>query len=299
MIEPLALKYKLNNQIEGVLVVQPGKENPPMYDGADKLLFIVSNGNLRNCKSIIHYIKDGKRIQERWINIEEMKVFLFTNSYIEIRNSLLKGEIILDRYGNLGGLRQTLLDLPEQIREWQLFVEFAQFLNEYVQGKRYSLQGQQMDSYQHILEALRHWAQIVLIEEGEHPDLGIWGRIKQVNPGVYKLYEELTMSKETIKQRVELVLLACEFSVMSKMEKCCKPLLALMEERQEAWSMTELQQLTDLQEVRNLIPIVVHKLVKRGLIEEVFVPRDEDLTELLIRYVRTADLDDSAKGKRI
>lgn len=299
MIEPLALKYKLNNQIEGVLVVQPGKENPPMYDGADKLLFIVSNGNLRNCKSIIHYIKDGKRIQERWINIEEMKVFLFTNSYIEIRNSLLKGEIILDRYGNLGGLRQTLLDLPEQIREWQLFVEFAQFLNEYVQGKRYSLQGQQMDSYQHILEALRHWAQIVLIEEGEHTDLGIWGRIKQVNPGVYKLYEELTMSKETIKQRVELVLLACEFSVMSKMEKCCKPLLALMEERQETWSMTELQQLTDLQEVRNLIPIVVHKLVKRGLIEEVFVPRDEDLTELLIRYVRTADLDDSAKGKRI
>ncbi|MDT2248657.1 nucleotidyltransferase-like protein [Paenibacillus larvae] len=93
MIEPLALKYKLNNQIEGVLVVQPGKENPPMYDGADKLLFIVSNGNLRNCKSIIHYIKDGKRIQERWINIEEMKVFLFTNSYIEIRNSLLKGRL--------------------------------------------------------------------------------------------------------------------------------------------------------------------------------------------------------------
>ncbi|MDT2237583.1 hypothetical protein P7H19_16760 [Paenibacillus larvae] len=72
-------------------------------------------------------------------------------------------------------MRQTLLDLPEQIREWQLFVEFAQFLNEYVQGKRYSLQGQQMDSYQHILEALRHWAQIVLIEEGRASGSGHLG----------------------------------------------------------------------------------------------------------------------------
>lgn len=297
--QPLALKYKLNHRIEGVLIAQPGEEHSPVYNRADKLLFIVSNGNPRNYKSIIHYIREGKRIQESWLNIKELKLLLFTDSYAEVRSSLLKGEIILDRYGNLGGLRQTLLELPEQIREWQLFVEFTHFVNEYVQAKQYSLYGQEMDAYQHILKALRHWAKMVLIEEGEYPDRGIWGRIKKVNPGVYKLYEELTMSQETMKQRVELVLLACEFSVMSKMDTCCKPFLSIMEQRQEGWSITELQELGDLREVRNLIPILVHKLVKRGLLEEVFIPRDEELVELLVRYVRTPDTDDFIQEKRM
>lgn len=171
-----------------------------------------------------------------------------------------------------------------ELREHKLLIEFSKFLRRYLQSKEYILENHSLDAYNNILEALHHWARIVIIEAGIHPEVTVWRQIKSINPGVYKLYEELTMSKETIKQRVQLVLLACEFSVMSKMERCCKRVLDLLSSSTEAWSLQELQQSEVLSDIKLELPLLLNKLVKKQLAKEVIYAMDEDITLLEIRY---------------
>ena len=75
-----------------------------------------------------------------------------------------------------------------------------------------------LDAYHTLLEGLHHWGQLELIERGIHPESAVWEQITGLNTPVRKLYEELTVSTETLGQRVELALLAYEFSMISKLE---------------------------------------------------------------------------------
>ena len=97
-------------------------------------------------------------------------------------------------------------------------MEFSLFISKFIQSKEYLAEEHYLDAYSNILESLHHWARIVIIEENHYPELTVWRQVRLINPGVDKLYEELTLSSETLRQRVELVILACEFSVMSKMK---------------------------------------------------------------------------------
>ena len=125
-----------------------------------------------------------------------------------------------------------------------------------------------VDAYYDALETLGSWARIVLIEQGIYPDHTVWTHIQQLDRALWKLYQELTVSSETLEQRVELVLLACEFSVMSKMGDCSELLLRVIRSRKEPWSVNELVNHPQLRFVRNDLPLVLRKLVFRSIVKE-------------------------------
>jgi hypothetical protein len=145
-------------------------------------------------------------------------------------------------------------------------------------------EGHYLDAYSNILEALHHWARIVIIEEDNHPELTVWRQVRSINPGVYKLYEELTLSSETIRQRVELVILACDFSVMSKMKNCCKLLLRILEGRKTPWRIDEIQSHIDLQHLCINVSLLLNKLVNKSLVREVAITMDDSFSDIELRY---------------
>lgn len=201
----------------------------------------------------------------------------------------MRGEILFDRDQYLAQIRQRLLAFPDELRKQKMLAEFAAFLRTYLHAKQDLQDGNILDAHSHILTSLHHWAHIVLIEEGVHPELTVWAQIKGYNPGVYKLYEELTVSPETLEQRVHLVLLACEFHVMSKMKSCCRLLLDLMENREEPWSVMELYNHPELRHLRVDLSLLLQKLVVRGFIREVAViPDSGDTDELELKYAPLA-----------
>jgi len=109
--------------------------------------------------------------------------------------------------------------------------------------------------------------------------------MKKYNPGIYKLYEELTTSMESLEKRVQLVLLACEFHVMSKMKSCCRLLLDIIESREEPWSVGELMARPELKPLRLDLSLLLRKLVTRGLIREVAaLPEANDPDALELQY---------------
>lgn len=262
-------------------------DNPSMFsaitDGFDLLLLVISS-DTEQAHQQYHYIKEERRIQERWISPEALNGYILHGEQRSIIYWILKGEILLDRNMYLESLRHKVLEFPDDLRQHKLLIEFSKFLRSYLQSKEYLLDDHTLDAYHNVLEALRHWARIVIIESGHHPEVTVWRQIKSINPGVYKLYEELTLSVETVKQRVQLVLLACEFSVMSKMERCCTSLLDVLGSREEAWTLHELQQEPKLIDIGMELPLLLSKLVKKSLVKEIVFTDDQDLSILELRY---------------
>lgn len=281
--EQFLLKFRNDQRIISVMAVDNPKQLPSLTDGFDTLLLIVTNDLSLN-NHTTNYIRDDSRIQERWIDQSSIEQWIRHGVNRNILHWLLKGEILLDQNTYLEGLRHRILEFPEDLREHKLLVEFSLFLRKYLQSKEYILDEHLLDAYNNILEALHHWARIVIIEDGYHPEITVWRQIRAINPGVYKLYEELTMSKETLKQRVQLVLLACEFSVMSKMERCCEAFIQILRENEIPLSTDELQQHAQLVELKTELPLLLNKLVKKGLIKEVAVLIDEENSEIELRY---------------
>ncbi|MCY9666586.1 nucleotidyltransferase-like protein [Paenibacillus alginolyticus] len=281
--EQFLLKFRNDQRIISVMAVDNPKQLPSLTDGFDTLLLIVTN-DLSLSNHTTNYIRDDSRIQERWVDPSSIEQWIRHGINRNILHWLLKGEILLDQNTYLEGLRHRILEFPGDLREHKLLVEFSLFLRKYLQSKEYILDEHLLDAYNNILEALHHWARIVIIEDGYHPEITVWRQIRAINPGVYKLYEELTMSKETLKQRVQLVLLACEFSVMSKMERCCEAFIQILRENEQPLSTDELQQHSQLAELRAELPLLLNKLVKKGLIKEVAVLVDEENSEIELRY---------------
>ncbi|WP_127582437.1 hypothetical protein [Paenibacillus koleovorans] len=167
-------------------------------------------------------------------------------------------------------------DTADPRRQW-LQVEFSYFLRSYLQSKAFMQDAYLLDAYQQVLEALQHWARIVIIEEGLEPEQMVWAQVRRVNPGVHKLYEEITSNEESLEQRVKLVLLACEFAIMSKMESCCSVLLDVIRSRPEPWSLQDLSEKPELRDLKLDLPVLMAKMSRKELVREVAVSADDSL----------------------
>lgn len=233
------------------------------------MVVLMLHAELEQQHIVTHTIAGAKRTQTLHVGLSALERAVMAGDNNELITSLMAGELIWDPKGILKDMRQEILHFDGPLKERVLFMEFARFLHMYVKSKRYLDAGCIMDAYNCILMALYHWARIEVGEGGSFPDPAVWEQLKSLNTSVHKLYEELTISTETLEQRVELVLLACEFSIMSKMADCCTMLLKLLNGRKEPWSIKELLQHSGLSHLEAELPLVLRKLVSRSLVREI------------------------------
>lgn len=238
------------------------------------LMLLVIRKNDGSALTTKHVIINGKRILIRSVVWASLQQQLVKGENRDLIQWLVRGEILLDQEGLFGQLRERSVLNAGLTRERRLLEAFANFLKEYLLSKEHLHNREILDAHSHIVAALHHWAQIILVESGEEPASSIWVQLRTAHPGIYKLYEELAASPETLKQRVELALLASEFSVMSKMKECCALLLNILGSRTEPWSLEELYMHPKLEGMGPDLIIVLQKLVKRFFIKEVAVITD-------------------------
>ncbi|QYR20716.1 hypothetical protein KZ483_23605 [Paenibacillus sp. sptzw28] len=280
--------FKTSLEHDEQLISLAAIDNPypynPLIDGLDLLLLAVSD-TTAPAKGTEHMRIDGERILIRTITPAQLEQWITGGENRSIIQWLVRGAILLDRDNYLHHIRERLLAFPNELREQKQLVEFAHFIRTYLQAKQDLQDNNLLDAYGHILTALHHWAHIALIEAGVHPELTVWRQMRRFNPGIYKLYEELTISSESLEQRVKLVQLACEFSVMSKMKSCCELLFSILAQREEPWSVMELQLHPKLSDLHIDLSLLLQKLVKRGYVREVAIMPDSGDTEALeLRY---------------
>jgi hypothetical protein len=285
-LQPLIQSQILTDPaVTGVLAVRTVSTLSPLVDGFDVLLLVVTVETL-STNYINHYSRDGLTIQERRISKDALSQWIMTGDNRSVIEWLLHGEICADRDSFLESTRQRLLEYPLIMKDQKLFIEFSHFLRSYLHSKQYLKEGHMLDAYASVLEALLQWARIAIIEQGFHPEVTVWQHVRKINPGIYKLYEELTQNEETLEQRVQLIHLACEFNVMSKMESCCNILIQVLKSRAEPFSPFELKYHPELRPLHVDLALVLKNLIKRGLIQEVLLHNEEqdELALIEVRY---------------
>ncbi|RUS42072.1 nucleotidyltransferase-like protein [Cohnella sp. AR92] len=269
--------------LESLLLVINPYSYGGLIDGMDRLVIAVYNRPPQ--REVEHWMWGETRIQANRVTLDGVEKWITSGERKGVVQWILEGDVLFDRNGYLEDLRRRLTDWPAELKERKILCEFAKFTRTYLQAKEDLKNGQLLDSYSNMLSALHHWADISLIEEGMHPELTVWVQMRRVNPGIYKLYEELTTSAETLEQRIQLVLLACEFSVLTKMRSSCALLLRIISSREEPWSVSELQKHPELDGLQLDLSIVLQKLVMRGYLREIVKSlRETGLGMMEIRY---------------
>ncbi len=269
--------YRRQSNIASLILVPSPVTSRPLAEGTKALAVVISDQHV-GTEEMEHIILDKQRIVIHTLTKAVLQSRL--QSRLDISSNIMewlaRGEILLDIDSYWANTRDEILSFPDALRRQKCFKSFTLFLQAYTQAKQFLVDGHILDAYSKVLHALHHWAHIVLVEEGIRPELTVWKQLKRVHPGVYKLYEELSASPESIEQRVQLVMLACEFTAMNKMKSSCDFLFDIMSEKEEPWSVTQLQQHPALAPLQLELAPVLQKLVQRSYIEEVATISDID-----------------------
>jgi len=251
----------------GLLLVNDSASLLPKDEEVFPFVLLVCDRDLTLHEELEYWLRDKREIRVRRVTPETLDRWILTGDRNGIR-WLLRGKVLLDHTGQIGAYRRKLKEWPILLREQKLLYEFSRFILACLHAKRALHDGQILDAYSHLLSSLHYWANVALVEQGLLPERSVWEQMRTVNPGIYKLFEELTSSPETLEQRVQLVIMACEFSMLTNMQSGCALLLQIIGSRTEPWTVAELQQDYRLHGVDIDLPLLLKKLVQRGLVKE-------------------------------
>ncbi|MYL65373.1 hypothetical protein GLW07_18600 [Bacillus hwajinpoensis] len=250
----------------GVLVIEKTKPFHPLTDNFDVVLLIIVQDNEKPW-FVKHYDFEGKKAAMHVVAEEQVNEWLISGSHRRLVAWLVNGKIIFDRNEYIAGLKERIRDFPYEERTRKIGVEFARLIRRYTEGKELFASRQYMDAYNFILHALHHLARLSVIEHGFHPEITVWNQVKHIEPEIFKLYTELLSGEDPLDKRLELLLLANDFSLSSKSKNATVHIRKVMNERSNAWTYQELMEEEQLKEYGIDLGALLEYMIEKGLVE--------------------------------
>ncbi|ASK61036.1 hypothetical protein CFK37_01905 [Virgibacillus phasianinus] len=224
----------------GILLIEKMKPNSPLTDNFDViLLIIVNNGD--QPWHVKHYEFDNKTAALHVVREDLLMKWIDTSTYRRAVEWVIYGKVIFDRNEYISDLKEQLRSFPSTKRDLRKAIEFGKLVKSYSEAKDLYETHHYKDAYSRMIHSLHYLARLAVIEKGFHPEVTVWKQVRQIDPEVYKLYEELIQSNEEIEKRVQLMILAIDFVISTRARYSAKHLLDLMRERDGSWSYSELK----------------------------------------------------------
>jgi hypothetical protein len=256
--------------IESVLLIKALHPQSPLIDGFDEL-YVVIVSQLKEKIRIENILHNSSNIQVRWVDQQYFVHIIENRFHRRFVQWTLQGKVLYDKNNYIGKVRDKFSTYPSVFHQRTICIEFTYFLRNYLEAKEYLGQKQFLDAYTSMFRALHHWARLAIIEAGEVPETVVWQQVSKIDYSIFKLYEELITTTDPLEKRIELLLLASEFSVISKIAECSQFLLDIMSTRHEPWSVNELIHHPELQGVQFDLILLLEKLARRSLVREVVI----------------------------
>ncbi|WP_062105437.1 nucleotidyltransferase-like protein [Bacillus niameyensis] len=254
----------------GILVIEKKQQLSPSTNTFDFILLVIVRQRT-DSTSIMHYQYNDKRIALHNVTEQQIKEWILFGSNNKIIEWIHEGEVLFDKNEFVLNLRNELRDFPFYDRKLKIGVEFAKLIRRYLNGKSFFETGQFLDAYNHMIHCLHHLARLAIIEKGFYPELTVWSQVKQMDPEIYKLYEELVNSEESIEKRLDLLFIASEFLIFSRTKIGAGHLLETLE-MQTQWSIGELKSHPELHYYGVDLDLLVEYLIDKDFITVVEVP---------------------------
>ncbi|SDX60747.1 Nucleotidyltransferase-like [Marininema mesophilum] len=233
------------------------------------LLLIVLCEEEKNDSGLSTYVVDTWKVKEVHVQATHLEKELLIGGREDLIPCFLYGEILVDPNQYLEAICTTLRDLPPIWKEKKMCIEYANVLEGYLATQVHLNSGYLMDAFATIQEGLQHWGRLVIIEAGGYPEISLWRQVKPVEPALYKLNYELIHGNDSIEKRIRLVLLATEYSMISKLKNYTSFLLELMRDERGTWSIEKLSYRLAMEQMTMDPTLLIEELVKRSVLEEV------------------------------
>lgn len=251
----------------GVLLIEKKPKSYHITDSFDAILFIIVKEAERPV-FIKHYTFGEKKAAMHIIDEKLLKEWMLLGSNRKVFEWLNTSKILFDRNEYIVSLKEELREFPFYGRKIKMGLEFSKLIRRYVDGKALFEDHLYLDAYNYVVHSLHHLARLAVIENGLHPELTVWHQVKQIEPEIFKLYEELVNSEETIEKRLELLFLASEFMINSKLHLGTAHILDVLNER-ENWSIDDIMNEEELLPYSLDIEVLLNYLIEKHLVEVV------------------------------
>ncbi len=264
ILRPIYQERASQESTLGVVLVEKREKVSPITDTFDSILLIVTKENETSVYTK-HYTYLDKKAAMHIVTEKQLKKWLLLGTNRKIVDWLFNGRIIYDRNEFMGKLKTELKDYPFYGRKIKMGMEFAKLIRRYQEGKVFFEGKNYLDAYHHMVESLHHLARLAVLENGLPPEVTVWAQVKQMEPAIYKLYEELVMSDEPLKKRLELLFLASEFLIHSRTKDGARHIREVLEQK-ERWTIQELHEQEELRNYSSNLEVFIEYLIDKGLI---------------------------------
>ena len=253
----------------GVLVVEKRQKSSHITDSFDVILLIIVKESDQPL-FIKHYTYNNKKAAMHIIEETQLQDWLLLGTNRKIFEWIHEAKILFDRNEYVANLKIELREFPFNGRKIKMGLEFAKLIRRYVDGKALFEGKQFLDAYNHVVHSLHHLARLAVIENGLHPELTVWHQVKQIEPEIFKLYEELVNSEETLEKRLELLFLASEFMIHSRTNIGAAHLMDVLS-RKEYWLFNEIMNEIELIPYSVDLSVLLEYLNEKHLLDVVNV----------------------------
>lgn len=254
----------------GVLLVEKRKKEDPTIDMFDAILLIITSDATTPIYTK-HYTTSVGNAAMHVISDQQLRKWLLLGSKRKVVDWLFNGTVYFDRNEYIENMKRELTEYPYYGQKIKMGLELSRLIRAYMEGKQFYEQENFLDAYNHVVNSLHHLARLTVIEKGLFPEVKVWNQVKKIDPAIYKLYEELVMSEEPLRQRLELLFLASEFFIHNRTTIGAKHILEVMETR-DYWEIQDLHEHEELKLYSVELEVFVEYLIKKGFIEVVETP---------------------------
>lgn len=270
LLRPLYQERASEESTLGVILIEKQDKVSPLTDTFDSILLIIAKESTPAVFTK-HYTYSGKKTAMHTITEQQLRKWLLLGTNRKVVDWLVHGRIVYDRNEFVSSLRTELRDFPFYGRKTKMGIEFARLIRRYLEGREFFEQKNYLDAYHHVVDSLHHLARLAVIENGLPPEVTIWTQVKQMEPEIYKLYEELITSDEPIDKRLELLFLASEFLIHSRTKDGARHIQEVMLSK-DRWTIQELHEQEELRNYSSDLEVFVEFLIDKELIEVVSIP---------------------------
>ncbi|MGP4108239.1 nucleotidyltransferase-like protein [Virgibacillus sp. L01] len=241
LLRPIYQERAGDTSTLGIVIIERTKPNSPITDNFDVILLIIVD-EAENKWQEKHYEFDGKIAAMHTVTENLLMEWIDTSGYRKAVEWVINGKVIFDRNEYLSQLKDQLRNFPHEKRDLRKAMEFGKLVKSYSEVKDLYASEQFKDAYSRMVHSLHYLARLAVIEKGYHPEVTLWNQVRQIDPEVYKLYDELIQSDEAISKRLQLMIIASDFVISTRAEVSAKHLLNIMESKEDGWSYGELKQ---------------------------------------------------------
>lgn len=238
ILRPLYQERTSQQNTIGVIVVEKKESEASFTENFDVILLIIVK-EAETPVFIKHYAYEEKKAALYIVTEQQLEEWLLLGNNRKFIEWLYHGKVLFDRNEYVYKMKQEMREFPFFGRKIKMAIEFSKLIRRWTNGKDFFKNGHYLDAYNHVMHSLHHLARLAVIENGFYPEVTVWLQVKQIEPEIYKLYEELITSDEELKQRLELLFIAIDFLIHSKTENGAAHLLSVLKEKSE-WSFQDL-----------------------------------------------------------